>query len=445
MIKISIPNNNQTERKYIIDIIFNELLGIECALELGSENYEIVLENDSRLIFKDSFFSQFPNKLDYLEFDNIPKKVQFIKNQFTAEDDIPVIFGDSELEIQENSIFCGIDIFASIFFMLTRWEEYVNKNRDNHNRFPATESIAFKHNFLDRPVVNEYVEMLKNMFLFLDDNLKFKIQNPQLFLTHDVDNLYMWKGWGHVFRVVAGDLLKRRNISLAVSRMIEYKNIKQGKIKDPFDTFDWLIEKSESVGAQSRFYFMSGGVTEFDNHYRIDEPKCLSLIEKIKARGHIIGFHPSYNAYDDSQQFKQEKELLEKTVGQKTTEGREHYLRFEVPTTWQIWEDNGMQVDSTCGYSDKEGFRCGTGDEFSVFNILTRRHLGLKERPLIVMEGSFLARQSIEPKEMERRINKLISQAKKYNSGLVLLWHNSSFNTRKWCKYQYIYEKMTVI
>ena len=62
---------------------------------------------------------------------------------------------------------CGIDIFASSFFMLTRWEEYVNKIRDMHNRFPAYASLACKNNFLDRPIVNEYVEMLWNMLKFL--------------------------------------------------------------------------------------------------------------------------------------------------------------------------------------------------------------------------------------------------------------------------------------
>jgi hypothetical protein len=48
---------------------------------------------------------------------------------------------------------------------------------------------------------------------------------------------------------------------------------------------------------------------------------------------HIVGFHPSYNAYNDIIQFKEEKEVLEKASNCKIQEGREHYLRFEVPTT----------------------------------------------------------------------------------------------------------------
>jgi len=112
---------------------------------------------------------------------------------------------------------------------------------------------------------------------------------------------------------------------------------------------------------------------------------------------------------------------LEKTVGQEITEGRGHYLRFEVPTTWQIWEDNGLSVDSTCGYADKEGYRCGTGSEFSVFNILSREKLKLKERALIVMDCSLFDYQSMTYREAESVINKL----RKNTSITTILWHNS--------------------
>ena len=78
-------------------------------------------------------------------------------------------------------------------------------------------------------------------------------------------------------------------------------------MNDPYDTFDILMKISDEYGLKSHFYFMSGGLTKYDNRYRIDEPKCLELINKIKKREHIIGFHSSYNAYNDNEQFKKEK------------------------------------------------------------------------------------------------------------------------------------------
>jgi len=409
MIKIKIPNNNLNERKYILDIIFNEFLGLEYSLEINSDDYEIILKN-KKLIIKDTFFNKYPKDLEYLKLENIPKKLE------------------------------ELDMFSASFFMLTRWEEYVNKNRDEHNRFPATQSLAFKQGFLDRPVVNEYVEQLKSMLLELDDSLKFKEQKYELVLTHDVDELYLWKSWRQLFRVILGDVVKRKSLTLALGRVKEYILIQRGKIKDPYDTFDWLMDKSEATGVKSRFYFMSGGVTIYDNRYKIDEPKALELIKKIKDRGHVIGIHPSYNAYNDKIQFKKELDLLEVTVGQKIVEGREHYLRFEVPTTWQVWEDNGMKIDSTCGYADYEGFRCGTGDAFSVFNILSREKLKLKERPLIYMDDNRASGDRIEDKNiLIETINSLKEKSIEYKSSYTLLFHQNIFASKD-IDYKDVYE-----
>jgi hypothetical protein len=322
--------------------------------------------------------------------------------------------------------------------MLTRWEEYVNKTRDKHNRFPAYESVAYKFNFLDRPVVNEYVEMLWNMLKFLGISQKRKEKKFELVLTHDVDVPYMWKSWKQVLRVSVGDILKRKNFNLAFKRIKEYFLIKRGKIKDPFDTFDWLMDKSEAIGVKSRFYFMSGGVTNFDNRYKINDKRIVKLIEKVKKRGHIIGFHGSYNSYNNFEQFKKEKELLEKISNQKIVEGRQHYLRFEVPATWQIWEDNGMEIDSTCGYADREGFRCGTGDEFSVFNILSRKKLKLKERPLVVMDCTLFDYNNYNYEHAKKIIDKM----QKYTHTFTVLWHNSYIKHIKF--YGGLFEKSNI-
>jgi len=403
MIKVLIPNNNIAERKYIIDIIFNEFLSLEYILEFGAEDYQIILSNEKKVIVKDTFFNRYPKDLEYLKKENIPKSIK------------------------------ELDVFAACFFMLTRWEEYVVKMKDIHSRFPAHASLAYKEGFLDRPIVNELISELKQQLLDLDNSLVFKEKTFELILTHDVDHLYIYKNYKQLIKMILGDILKRKNFKLAFHRIKEYFLIKIAKMKDPFDTFDWLMDLSEEMGLKSRFYFMSAGVTKYDNNYKIDEKKSLELIEYIKDRGHYIGIHPSYNAYNDFNQFKKEKEFLEQFAQYKIVEGREHYLRFEVPTTWQIWEDNGMKIDSTCGYADYPGFRCGTGDEFSVFNILTRKKLQLKERPLVVMDCSLFDYNDFTPDEAY----KLIKKMKEQTHIFTILWHNS------YLKYNDFYERVT--
>ena len=343
------------------------------------------------------------------------------------------------METKNNQIICGIDIFASSFFMLSRWEEYVNKTRDIHNRFPANASLAFKFNFLDRPIVNEYIEMLWNMLKKLGIKQDRKKRKFEFVLTHDVDVAYKYISFFSGSREIVGDIVKRKNPILAIknfsNKILTHLNLK----KDPFDTYDYLMDVSEKVGVKSYFFLHSSSSAKQDKN---NDKFLKQIANKIKKRGHFLGYHPSYDAYNDFELFIKDKEKIENIVEQKLDIGRAHFLRFEIPTTWQIWEDAKMKWDSSLSYADKEGFRCGVCYPYSVFNIITRKKLYLKEKPLIVMEGSFVTYQpDITPKEMKNKIIDLIKIVKKYNGEFVFLWHNSSFNGN-WKKFEFIYEEV---
>ena len=443
MIKIYISDNNIKEKRYIIDIIFDEFLGLEYSIGIGGDNYEIILENGNKLVVEDVFFNKSMESLEYLSLHNIPQKIEYTENAFIPEKDIPIIFGSSDITKENNKLKCAIDIFASSFFMLTRWEEYVNKKRDNHNRFSAFDSLAYKHGFLERPIINEYVEMLWNMLKDIGISQEREYKNYKLYLTHDIDNPLKYGTFNKVLRSIGSNVLKNRDFNEAINNIAEYCGVLLGIKKDPFNTFNELMDISDSLNTRSHFFFMGKGLTRFDNLYKINDEFIVELVDRIKKRGHHIGIHPTYNASNNSAQFKKEKNEIENTLDIKIEFGRDHFLRFEVPFTWQIWEDNGMKWDSTLSYADAEGFRCGVCYEYSVFNFLTRQKLQLKEKPLIVMEGAFLTKDSnIEASTMELRIVRLIDKVKKYNGEFVFLWHNSSFNTKQWEKYQYIYKKV---
>jgi len=426
MIRILIPKNNIKERSYIVDILFDEFLGLEYEINTCSDNvYQIVLPNENKIIIEDHFFDKYPKCLSYLRRESIPQQVIFVKNDFITENDIPVIYGNDKLKVSDNRIICGIDIFASSFFMLTRWEEYVNKTRDRHNRFPANESLAFRNDFLQRPVVNEYVEMLWKMLVFMGLNQIRKNRYFKLLLTHDVDVLFKYYKLKNGIKEFTEDLFKKSDLKIFFkhlgSKVKTHLNIK----KDPYDEYDFLMSLSESLNIRSYFFFMVKGNSKYDAEYRLSSGKFKSVVENIKQRGHNIGIHPSYNAYNDIKRFSAEKKELEKEIG-RVVYGREHFLRFEVPVTWQIWEDNSMVWDSTMGYAEKSGFRCGVCYEYSVFNILTREKLKLKEMPLLVMDGTYITYDiKGNENEIELDVKTLIKKAKKYKGNFVTLWHNS--------------------
>jgi hypothetical protein len=287
--------------------------------------------------------------------------------------------------------------------------------------------LAFKFNFLDRPIVNEYAQMLRNMLTRLGGENKPNNKPFHFILTHDVDGLLMWHNWRHVIRTAGGDILKRNQPKIAMSRLKDYYAISRQKINDPFDTYDTLMDISEHLGLKSHFYFMSGGATEYDcrTPYDITGPNARGILKKIEDRGHLIGFHPSYDTYMNKTMWQEERQKLQDQCSQSIATGRQHYLRFQVPHTWQLWQDCGMKIDSTCGFADREGFRCGTGHTFPVFNILTRKKLQLKEQPLIFMDSRSFFCGGFEGEPFTHNMAAIIEGAKLFHTPITLLFHNN--------------------
>ncbi len=430
MLKIIIPNNNIPERRYIIDVLLHQFLNISYEITISKvfNNYKIILPNYSFIIINDNFFSEYPKKGSYLNKNSIPINILCGNSSFFSEKNLPILFGTDKLEQSEIFIKTDIDIFATIFFMLTRWEEYVIKDRDEHNRFPHQSSLAYKNNFLNRPIVNEYIEFFWNMISSLDNSIRRKKRNFSLLLTHDIDEIERYLTPKNLIRALGGDIIYRKSLIKPFKTLNEYIQIKLGNKKDPYDTFEMIMDISEHYNLKSYFFFMAGGTTQkYDNRYDIKSDKSHKIINNIKKRGHYIGIHPSYNAYNNTLQFKKEKDALEEVSLLKIASGREHYLRFELPTTWQLWEDNEIEWCSNLAYAQQSGFRTGCCYPFSPFNILSREQLSILERPLILMEATF-ANEVKSVEEFNSLADYYFDIVKKYQGEFVLLWHNASFN-----------------
>ena len=57
--------------------------------------------------------------------------------------------------IDDNASALPFDPFACIFYMLSRYEEYISSEKDNHERYNFKNSISYKYNFL---TVKAFVE-----------------------------------------------------------------------------------------------------------------------------------------------------------------------------------------------------------------------------------------------------------------------------------------------
>jgi hypothetical protein len=316
------------------------------------------------------------------------------------------------------------DIFAGSLFMLSRWEESIGKVRDEHDRFPASASVAFQQGFLDRPVVDEYGQLLGEWLRTLFPRWQGLPNGFSVQLSHDIDAVRQASTPRAGIRK-ASDLLFKEGRPWGAARSL-------GRIvglgKDPYTTgIFFLASLSREYRFSSVFNFMTAASSPWDDGYDIRDPFVRGIIQQLTDGGFEIGFHPSYFTVEDPILLAREKEEFDAVIGWSNYGGRQHYLRFNVPETWRSWEQWGLAYDSTLGYADHEGFRAGTCWRFRPFDVQLDRPLELWEIPLIVMDATLFRHRALTPEQGKERILELARRSMSVGGTFTLLWHNSSF------------------
>ncbi len=423
MIKVFIPDNFIPERTYAV----RTLLAHYCKAEIEiipsahHSDYTIVWA-EKKIIISDHFFGKYSDGKNYLLQENIPQNM--ISTQSPGLDHILLLYGDERLEITRDKIICHVDLFAGAFFMLTRWEESVIKDKDSHGRFPAAKALIVKSGQILRPVVDEYTSLLRYWLLTLGYPLKADTTEYKVVPTSDVDIPYYWQSRPK-WKIIAGGF---RHPLHFLKNIKQSKAVKRGHQKDPYDQFDYLMTLAEKANNRFEFNMIGGGHTRYEGHYDIGDEQIKTLMQEMSNRVHRIGAHPSYASFKDISMMKNEIEAISKSSGLVISSSRQHYLRFEVPDTWRCLSEAGIKTDSTLGYAAEPGFRCGTSKPFPVFDIIERNELPLMERPLLIMDVSFKMYKKYSIEESIALSQKIIDQVKKHNSELVFLWHNSSLS-----------------
>lgn len=455
---IYIYNSDNKFEKQIDYVVINifYLLGLKYNT-IEYNQYDNVKSDDILLLYTDDnslkFVDNFKNIIiiepsrklfceNYLKMGSVPhsiKKFKAEKDKINNEDIISIFDDGTDLYINKTFgdkriIKTNMDIISDIFFMLTRYEEVVNKKayeNERFNRFPASESLAFKNGFLDRPIVNEHIDLL---WSFIDSfQLGYKRKswwgnkNFAACLTHDVDSVQKYKRFKNIIRPSASLLIRQKKPLKAIKNFFDYFKGYKG---DPYNTFDYIMNLEKSYGFRSSFYFMSGGNSEFDNSYDVYDMKVKQLIDKIENEDFEAGYHCSYNSYNDFNMMSKEKEKLNELISKKPYGCRQHFLRFQIPYTWEIQEQINLLYDTTLSFADAEGFRCGTCFPFKPYDLLENRILNIWEIPLIIMEGSLQNPnyRAYTPQKGLEETKKLIDTVKKHKGVFTMLYHNSSFD-----------------
>ncbi|WP_233099709.1 polysaccharide deacetylase family protein [Acidovorax sp. IB03] len=332
------------------------------------------------------------------------------------------------------------DILGLTYWMLSRQEEVGRTDLDAHGRFPATSCHAFKHGYLERPIVDEWLHILGQVITRTWPGLQLKQHSFSMKVSHDVDapSRYGFASAKGLLRSMAGDVLKRRDIQSALRAPWIRLNTRDAlHPSDSFNTFEWIMDMSDRHGLTSAFYFICGRTSNMDAAYEPEHPAIRALMRRIHQRGHEVGLHPSYGSYQKPEIIAAEAQRLRRVaaedgITQPEWGGRMHYLRWEQPITLRAWADAGMDYDSTLSYADLPGFRCGTCFEYPAFDPVQGEILNVRVRPLIAMECTVMA-----PRYMglgtgdaaHAKFSQLKDACCAVDGCFTLLWHNSQFET----------------
>jgi hypothetical protein len=320
--------------------------------------------------------------------------------------------------------------------MLNRVEEIGRIDLDAHGRFPAKSSHAFRYGYLERPIVDEWLHILGQVIQRNWPGIELKQHAFSMKVSHDVDepSLYAFKSYRTIGRMMAGHLFKRHDVQAFFTAPYVRLATKDVLHKlDPYNTFEWLMDVSDANNLKSAFYFICGGNHSYDADYNPENPIIRNLMRRIHTRGHEIGLHPSYGTCEQGELIKLEANCLkricsEEGIEQKEWGGRMHYLRWEQPSSLKAWSDAGLSYDSTFGYADHPGFRCGTCFEFPAFNPVSQEIQSLRIRPLVMMECSVIDDAYLGLGTTNAAFNMALGLkdvCKRVRGCFTLLWHNS--------------------
>ena len=331
---------------------------------------------------------------------------------------MPILFGEPVAKQVNGTWVIYADLVASALFLLSRYEEKLNPERDVHNRFPAKESLAYKAGFLQRPLVDEYGAYLRKCLAQCGVELPQNAPKMTITLTHDVDVPFEHR----TLRSFLGGI-RRGKVKTAL------KNACSSLDKNSVYTFPWLLEQDNRLPEAQKIYFLRYPIQAcaYDKPYLSYRMRDMrQLVTLLKQNGVQLGLHGSYQSGADGSLIVKEKRQLEKNIGTPLTQHRYHFLRTCIPDNFISLQEAGILHDYTVGYADAVGFRLGTCHPVRFLSPVTLQVENVQLHPLTMMDVTLSDYRQLSYHQAWETIVQLIEQVKKHHGELVLLWHNTS-------------------
>lgn len=325
-----------------------------------------------------------------------------------------------------------VDPIASIFYVLTRYEEYAVSRKDEHGRFSAKFSVQKKYGWLQQAVCDRWSKVILefvHLDLFMDTQLQISMGGgPKIIPSFDIDNTYAYK-----YKTGKRKLLSilRDCTRLDLSRLSERKAVLNGSVKDPYDTFERIKEIAVQFPS-TRIFWLVRSNGQKDRNLSIDCAEHMELINDMAANS-ALGLHPSYGSFGNAHSIEDERNDLQEIIGSSVNSTRFHYLRFRLPKSYRNLIRAGITDDYSMGYASETGFRAGTARSFRWFDLEKNERTALKIHPFVYMDGTLHEYLHLSLSEAQKRVSELYDEVKSFGGDFIFIWHNETIGDyKKW-------------
>lgn len=329
------------------------------------------------------------------------------------------------------------DPLASIFYVLSRYEEYQRFSSDDHGRFTARESIQSKFGWLHVQILERWIEVF---FQTYSPELLKKLEGQKtvrIIPSFDIDNTfaYKWKEGWRSWLSNGKDILNNNKDRLKTRKLVQ-----KGEMADPYDSFETIRCIIQNY-PETRVFWHLGDYAKYDTNIAWNHPQHQELILQMSELGNV-GLHPSYASNHSDEKLNREVLRLEKITSKPVRESRQHFLKLNLPGTYLRMIERGFEKDFTMGYADESGFRAGTAYEHAFFDLLTNRYYPeYRIIPFVYMDGTLLEYKKLTIDQSLEAVKQLVEEVKKYGGTFCFIWHNETLaEAGKWKGWRKVFD-----
>lgn len=417
--------------RYTWEVLFNYILRLDFSLTADADFYRQAdaykINYSKKRLLEAEVFIPCGNLL--LESDIRTQSIQVFQH-----DGLPAFFRQEAADAD-----FPFDVPALVFYLISRYEEYLPFEPDAHGRFEAQECLAFQHHFLRQPLVNEWALRLCAILQAKFPPFQFQISNFKFDSTYDLDLAwaYLHRGWQRNLGAYARDLLKGD-----FKNMCRRRQVKTKQIADPFFTFDYLKELNAQYNLQPYFFILLGDHGAFDKNIDPKNPAFRELIQQLQQH-YQLGIHPSYQSNEKAGLLKKEIQRLEAITGNPVVRSRQHFLKLRFPQTYQQLLDLNITADYSLGYASDVGFRASVSDSYPWYDLSKEEMTPLLLHPFQVMDVTLKEYLKLDPPEALELVQSIMGKIRLVGGTFCTLWHNSSFSELDdWEAWRKVYEEI---